>query len=417
MSLRFLLILVLLLAIDLYVFQGVKLFFNTRSAVFQRNITWLFWSLSAFSVLILLMGQIIDWHSWPKIFRVYVFAMIFVLYFSKVIVLPFMLLDDLLRVLRWIIMQLGFFKSSNEGVDAALRISRLDFLVKTGFVIAAIPFVSLIYGMIGGAYNYTIHRKRLRLPHLPDAFDGIKIIQISDLHLGSFMGTEKLQKALDMIREEKPDLLFFTGDLVNDRYEETLPFREMLASLQAPLGVYAILGNHDYGDYYRWPSMEEKVGNLKRLKNFYNEISWKLLLNEHHIIERNGQQLGIIGVENWSARMNFQRYGDMGKAVQGMVPAPVNILLSHDPSHWESEILQKYPFVDLTLSGHTHGFQFGVEIPGFKWSPVQYVYKQWADLYSREQQYLYVNRGLGFIGYPGRVGISPEITIFNLQKS
>jgi predicted MPP superfamily phosphohydrolase len=231
------------------------------------------------------------------------------------------------------------------------------------------------------------------------------------------MGTNHLEKAVRMILDQKPDVIFFTGDLVNDLHTEALEFRETLMKLQAPLGVYSILGNHDYGDYYQWHNAEDKHENLEKLKEFQRSLGWKLLTNEHTYIEKNGQRIGLIGVENWSARLNFRKYGDMKKSTYQMEPADFNILLSHDPSHWKAEILQEYKYIDLTLSGHTHGMQFGIEIPGFKWSPVQYVYKEWADLYSENEQHLYVNRGLGFLGYPGRVGILPEITLFELSNA
>jgi len=217
--------------------------------------------------------------------------------------------------------------------------------------------------------------------------------------------------------KENADIIFFTGDLVNDLHTEALEFREVLSRLKAPMGVYSILGNHDYGDYYRWPNQEAKDENLRQLKSFHGEVGWKLMLNEHTYLEKDGHKIGLIGVENFSGHRNFSRYGNMKTATENYEVQPVNILLSHDPSHWDVEITNKYRFVDLMLSGHTHGFQFGVEIPGFKWSPVQYFYKQWADLYQNEHQYLYVNRGLGFIGYPGRVGILPEITVFELNHA
>jgi predicted MPP superfamily phosphohydrolase len=273
----------------------------------------------------------------------------------------------------------------------------------------------MIYGMVGTAYSYRVRKVKMKFPNLPSAFSGLRIVQISDLHTGSFMGTSHLERAVHLVLEQKPDVIFFTGDLVNDLHTEAIEFRETLRKLQAPLGTYSVLGNHDYGDYFQWKSSEAKHDNFEKLKELQSNLGWKLLLNEHHFIEKDGHRIGLIGVENWSLRLNFHKYGDMQKATHTMEPAPFNILLSHDPSHWRAEILKEYKFVDLTLSGHTHGMQFGIEIPGFKWSPVQYFYKEWADLYSHGEQYLYVNRGLGFLGYPGRVGILPEITLFELN--
>jgi len=296
-------------------------------------------------------------------------------------------------------------------------ISRFDFITKIGFLVAAVPFASMIYGMLRGPNRYDIRKLKIKAPGLPDKFHGLKILQISDLHVGSFLSPEPLERAVELILEQKPDVIFFTGDLVNDRYIEAVEHFNTLKKIHAPMGVYSVLGNHDYGDYFAWNSAGDKTENLSNMKNFHQQLGWKLMLNEHTYLEKEGESIGLIGVENWSTRHNFSRYGDMGIATKGFKPKDFNILLSHDPSHWHAEITEMYSYVDLTLSGHTHGFQFGVEIPGFKWSPVQYVYKEWADLYSEGRQNLYVNRGLGWIGYPGRVGILPEITVFELNKS
>jgi predicted MPP superfamily phosphohydrolase len=417
MSYRILIVAVILFLIDLYVFQGVKLLMQSRSISAQRMVVWIYWTISALAISILLLGQVIDWHTWPKALRVYTFAMIFVIYLTKIFITVFMLLDDIIRLFRYVFGWLAIKFSSSTEVNESLRISRLDFLVKTGFIVGAIPFFSLIYGMLKGAYDYKIHRTKIAFKDLPEEFDGLKMIQISDLHTGSFNTTEHLARAVELIMEEKPDVIFITGDLVNDRHTEALPFAEIFKKLKAPHGVFSILGNHDYGDYYKWPDLNSKIENLEKMKSFHGEVGWKLLLNEHTYLERNGAKIGLIGVENYSGKRNFSRYGDMKIATENFEVQGVNILLSHDPSHWNTEITNDYKFIDLTLSGHTHGMQFGIEIPGFKWSPVQYVYKQWADLYEQEHQKLYVNRGLGFLGYPGRVGILPEISVFNLTKA
>lgn len=417
MSIRILIAVLVLFVIDVYVFQGVKVITQDRSPSFQRWVTWIYWTISFLCIGTILIGQWIDWHTWPKGLRVYSFAMIFIVYLTKIFIVVFLLIDDLIRVVRWIAGWLAVKFSSNQETNEVLRVSRLSFLVKTGFVIGALPFFSLIYGMVKGAYNYKVHRSQLGFKNLPEPFHGLKVVQISDLHTGSFHSTEHVSKAIDIILNEKPDVIFFTGDLVNDLHTEALPFKEILSRMKAPLGVYSILGNHDYGDYYNWPSVESKIDNLNKLKSFHGEVGWNLLLNEHTYLEKDGSKIGLIGVENYSGKKNFSRYGDMKKATEGFVEQGMNILLSHDPSHWNSQITSEYTYIDLTLSGHTHGMQFGVEIPGFKWSPVQYFYKQWADLYKENHQMLYVNRGLGFLGYPGRVGILPEISVFTLVKA
>ncbi len=418
MSLRLLLLIVLLFAIDFYVFQGVKVLTHQKTIQTQRLVNIIYWSVAALCLGTIFIGQFFDWHTWPKALRTYSFALIVIIYLSKLFVVVFLLLDDVVRLFRLIFAWVGVkFMSNETASNEMFRISRLNFLVKTGFILGSIPFFSMIYGMVGGAYNFRVKKVALRFPKLPKTFAGLKIVQISDLHTGSYMGTNHLSNAVDLIMKENADVIFFTGDLVNDLHTEALEFREVLSRLKAPLGVFSILGNHDYGDYYKWPDDASKKENLRLLKSFHGEVGWKLLLNEHTYIEKDGHRLGLIGVENYSGHRNFSRYGDMKVATENFEIQPVNILLSHDPSHWDAEITEKYKYVDLMLSGHTHGFQFGIEIPGFKWSPVQYIYKQWADLYENNSQYLYVNRGLGFIGYPGRVGILPEITVFELSHT
>jgi predicted MPP superfamily phosphohydrolase len=416
LNIRVLIAIAILFFIDWYVFQGVKVLLAHRTGLTQRLWTIIYWGVAFLSLATIFIGQFVDWHSWPKGLRTYSFAVIVIIYLSKIIVSVFLLLDDVVRLFRLIFAWIGV-KFSGADTTEAFRISRLGFLVKTGFFVGAIPFLSMIYGMIGGAYNFRVRKLALKFPKLPDAFEGLKVIQISDLHTGSYMGTNHLSDAVDLIMKEKADIIFFTGDLVNDLHTEALEFREVLSRLKAPMGVYSILGNHDYGDYYRWPDIQSKEENLRRLKLFHGEVGWRLLLNENVYLEKNGEKIGLIGVENYSGHRNFSRYGDMKAATAGYTEQPVNILLSHDPSHWDAQVRPEYPFIDLTLSGHTHGFQFGVDIPGFKWSPIQYFYRQWADLYKEGDQYLYVNRGLGFIGYPGRVGILPEITLFEFKKS
>ncbi|MFM2286352.1 MAG: hypothetical protein RLZZ543_1849, partial [Bacteroidota bacterium] len=328
----------------------------------------------------------------------------------------FLMVDDVQRLVRWII---GFF---NQGIapgntEAGQGISRAKFLSYTAVSVAALPFVSMIYGMVKTAFDFTIRRNKVAIKNLPKGFEGLKIVQLSDIHSGSFASEEPFRRAVEMIMNEKPDVIFFTGDLVNDRSSEAERHIATWKQLSAPLGVFSILGNHDYGDYVEWDSKAEKAANLQRLKEIHKEMGWQMLNNEHRLLTRNGDTIGLLGVENWGEALRFPRIGDIDKAKAGMPEVPVKILLSHDPSHWHAKVLKEHSDIDLTLSGHTHGFQFGIEIPGFKWSPSQYVYKQWAGLYSQGQQHIYVNRGLGFLGYLGRVGIKPEITILELTSA
>jgi predicted MPP superfamily phosphohydrolase len=282
--------------------------------------------------------------------------------------------------------------------------------------LAAIPFASLLYGMYRGKYNYKVLNYVLEYDDLPEAFDGFIIAQISDIHSGSFDNPEKVQYGVDLINQQQADVVFFTGDLVNNRAEEVFPWIETFKKINSKFGVYSILGNHDYGDYTRWESEAEKKKNMEALFDAQKQMGWDLLLNESRFIEKDGQRLALVGVENWGS--GFKQAGDLEKALENVAPQDFKILLSHDPSHWEAQVLP-HPFdIHLTLSGHTHGMQFGIEIPGWiKWSPVKWRYKQWAGIYEQAKQRLNVNRGFGYLAYPGRVGIWPEVTVITLTKT
>jgi uncharacterized protein len=407
-----------LLIIDLYVLQGIRVLSRDLGLTAQRTLFTCYWLITVFCLGVLITSSFIDWHTWPKVFRTYSFAFIFICYFSKLFIIIFLLVDDISRFFRWIYSMITNKDiTENDPVPSSgSMITRSDFLIKTGLIIGSVPFFSLIYGLLGGAYNFRIKKLNLRLKNLPPAFDGFKVLQISDIHSGSFNSGEPLEKAAEMIMKEKADVIFFTGDLVNNKSDEAEPYISILQKIKAPYGVYSTFGNHDYGDYVQWESAEAKAGNLEKLKRIHSSLGWNLLFDDHAYLEKDEQRIGVIGIQNWSAHLRFPKYGSMEKAVRNFTYAPVNILLSHDPSHWKAEVLDKYPNVDLMLAGHTHGFQFGIEIPGIKWSPVQYVYKEWAGLYSEGERHLYVNRGLGFLGYPGRVGILPEITVITLNK-
>ena len=417
MSIRLLILLAALFLIDLYAFQSVKYLCKGLPSSQIRTAYIIYWSVSIFCFGIIITGNIFDWHAWNKMFRTYSFAIVFIVFFSKIFLDIFLLVDDIVRIVRWAAIKIAHISSVPDSTKVQVKtgISRSDFLVKLAVTIAAIPFFSLIYGMINGAYNYHKRKITLTLNKLPKSFDGFRIVQISDIHSGSFTRIDPLKEAVALINDLKPDVVFFTGDLVNDKHEEALPYIDIFKNIKAQHGVFSILGNHDYGDYVRWETPQAKEKNLELLGEVHKMLGWDLLKDEHRYIERNGERITLIGVQNWSGHRAFHRYGSMEKATANIEYSPLNILLSHDPSHWQAEITKKYPQVDLTLSGHTHGMQFGIEIPGFKWSPVQYVYKEWADLYQEKNQFLYVNRGLGFLAYPGRVGILPEITLIELK--
>ncbi len=419
MTLRVLFFAVLLIVLDIYVFQAFKFAFRNSSELVQKTTTIIFWSMTAFCVGVLLVSRVYDWDLWPKALKTYAGAFIFVLTFSKIFILIFLLTDDIFRGGRWAFDKIFSSPAKADALKAipANGITRSDFLVRTGIILASLPFVSLIYGMVRGAYDYQVKRVKLKLPNIPAGFNGYKIVQISDLHVGSFVSTEPLEEAVKIINALKPDLILFTGDLVNNKAEEVLPHKPALSKLKAKHGIYSTLGNHDYGDYVMWDSQEEKMNNLRSLINHHREMGWDILLDEHRHVEHNGDKITLIGVQNYSMHLRFPKYGSLPKATKDIQYSDFNILLSHDPSHWRGEVLSDFSNIHLTLAGHTHGFQFGVELPNFKWSPVQYVYKEWAGLYSESHQHLYVNRGLGFLGYPGRVGILPEITVFELEKA
>ncbi|WP_161890192.1 metallophosphoesterase [Pontibacter russatus] len=397
-----------LFLVDLYVFQAIKTVTQNLDPTAQRVIYFLFWAVFAVTAVTFVLGSATRGTP-PSAYKTYLASTLFIIFASKLVVVLFLLVDDTVRIGR-----IAFHYASS---DTAFDPSRNKFLSQMGLLVAAVPFTAFIYGMVKGAYDYQVKRITLKFPNLPQAFDGYKILQISDLHTGSFTSTEPLQEAVRLINKQEADLVFFTGDLVNNQAAEVQQHIGTLKDIKAKAGVFSVLGNHDYGDYVTWPSPEAKRDNLRTLIDSHGRMGWQILMNEHRMIEKDGEKIAVLGVENWGNRAGFPKYGRLEQAYAGTEGSPFKVLLSHDPSHWDGEINQKYNDIDLTLSGHTHGMQFGVNIPGWKWSPVQYVYKQWAGLYKKGRQHLYVNTGLGFLGYPGRVGFLPEITVFELKKA
>lgn len=406
---RWLLVFSFLFIIEYYSWQGFK-----YATLFGQQPTRLIGGVLLAILLILTYGYIVSFTSgwvtkWPKSLDTLIRAVAFITLFAKFIVGGFILLDDVRRVLGWAAQLLGLPGTYHSG--------RSSFLANTGIIVGAIPFIALLYGIIRNGYRYRVHRHVVNKSGLPAELNGLKIVQISDIHAGSFYRLAPLQEAVDLINAEKPDLVFFTGDLVNNVAKEMEPYQGIFAGIRAKYGVYSVLGNHDYGDYVNWNTLQDKKQNLLDLFKRHAAMGWQLLNNEHRIIPIQGQKIAVIGVENFSAHPRFPKYGNLSQAAAGCPEdVQVKILLSHDPSHWQYEVTTHYQDIDLTLSGHTHGFQFGVEIPGWlKWSPSQYIYNEWAGLYIKGAQYLNVNRGLGLLGYPGRVGILPEITSIVLR--
>lgn len=333
------------------------------------------------------------------------------IYLPKIILTLVLVTEDVFRVIQGTISHFMGYTDNSEFLPA-----RRKFISQVALGLAAIPFTSLLYGITLGKYNFKVKKKTLFFPDLPESFDGTTITQISDIHSGSFDDREKIEYAINLINEQQSDLVLFTGDIVNTHAKEMLPWINVFKKIHNPvLGKYSVLGNHDYGEYFHWDSQSDKDKNFDEIKGLHTQIDFKLLLNENVELKKGNDSIKLIGVENWG--IHFKKVGDLVKASEGVAKEDFKILMSHDPSHWENEIKHHENNYHLTLSGHTHGFQFGIEIPGWlKWSPVQYVYKQWAGLYENMGRYVYVNRGFGFHAYPGRVGIMPEITVIELKK-
>lgn len=390
---------------EIYTFLAVRTLTKTR---------WIQWAYVIISLAII--GYII-W-SFTQFDRskgqtrqsMFAMGLILLTVIPKMIIAFFLLGEDIFRVGGGIIR--AFAGTKQE----AFLVERRRFVTQVALGIAAIPFLSLIYGMTKGKYNYKVIKKTLYYPDLPENFDGFTLTHISDIHSGSFDDAGEIAHAIDMINEQKSDLILFTGDIVNNHADEMMPWIDAFNKIETPqFGKFSVLGNHDYGEYLQWNSQQEKDQNFKAIKNLHPQIGFKLLLNENVKIEKDGQSIAIVGVENWGH--NFKKAGDLKLASEGLTHEDFKILMSHDPSHWEYEVKNHPNNYHLTLSGHTHGLQFGIEIPGFlKWSPVQYVYKQWAGLYENLGRRLYVNRGFGFHAYAGRTGIWPEITVLELKK-
>ena len=406
-------LLVLMVLLDIYVFQVLKYISQNAGPRTKMILYSVYWAVSISAILFLIILPYLNFNQQPKILRNTIFAIIAGLFFAKIIASVFFLIDDIRRGIQWAAGKLFFSDTEGETMQEGSKISRSVFLSWVGMLAGGGLFGSLMYGF-GNKYKYHINRQRLAFENLPSSFKGLKIVHISDIHSGSFTDKQAVLHGVEKILNEKPDVILFTGDLVNDVADEMKHYMDIFNRLKAPMGVFSTLGNHDYGDYVHWDSPEEKKANLERLKNVHGELGWRLLMNELVELQKGDEKIALMGIENWGAKARFPKYGDMKKAYEGADTYPFKILMSHDPSHWDAQVSTEYPAIDLTLSGHTHGMQFGVEIPGFKWSPVQYIYKQWAGLYEEGRQKLYVNRGYGFIGYPGRVGILPEITVLEL---
>ncbi len=408
-----LILLIVLFLIDLYAYQAILTVTNGLSPTTKSAVRIGYWFITALVFAAIFWYYYGNPYKYGSQLRNLVLVGIFMTYFSKVFGLLFVFIDDLQRGVRWMA---SFFSKGSAGGLPGQPIPRSEFLAKTAIIASAVPFTGMVYGILSGAHDYRIRRKTIYLPNLPKSFDGITIGQISDIHSGSFFNKTAVKGGVEMFLKEKPDVIFFTGDLVNNQTEEVKDYIDTFNKLKAPLGVFSITGNHDYGDYKQWSSAEAKRKNFQDLIDAHKALGFDILLNEHRYIEQGGERIAILGNENWGGG-RFTKYGKLDVAHKGIEDASVKLLLSHDPSHWDAQVRPLYPDIDIMFAGHTHGFQFGVEIGDFKWSPSQYVYKQWAGLYQEGNQYLYVNRGYGYLGYPGRVGIPPELTIIELKRA
>jgi predicted MPP superfamily phosphohydrolase len=412
-----------MLFIDTYAWHGVKHILEKKGkqVTYWGRIIW--WSIPIILITLFTIGYLFIALETNGKYRVYIAASIFIIYLSKFTLLIFVLVDDLRRAFLWLKKTMNFNARPNDNPDTAeetvsvsKKISRSQFLTQAGTLTAAAPLILLTKGVFKGGYDYRVHHVPLYLKNLPPAFEGLKIAQLSDIHTGSLLDQDAVKKGMDMMMAEKPDVIFFTGDLVNNETKEAYNYANMFSELKAPMGIFSIYGNHDYGDYISWETKAAKQKNLDDLAKLHFDMGWHLMRNEHLTLNRGGQRIGLIGVENWGNKGRFQKFGDIEQAIKNMPDVPVKLLLSHDPSHFDDIVSIKHPDIDVTFSGHTHGMQFGFEFGKIKWSPSQYIYPHWAGLYEVNGSRLYVNRGFGFLGYPGRVGIMPEITIFELKK-
>jgi ser/thr protein phosphatase family protein len=400
---------VYIILIGIFIIYFLLTFYASRSLKtlkVPRWVEWLFWFITIGVVIYLLYhwfcrGKVV----WSAPQQYAIAGLLTWLIICLFVTLP-LLLEDITRLIKAI-----FRKPTN-----APRIpSRRKFVSTLGWGLAAIPFASILYSIFKGKYNYKVWKYTLYFDNLPKAFDGYRITQISDIHCGSFDNYEKIRYGVELINSQKSDVILFTGDLVNNLANEVHNWKSLFATLQAPDGVFSIMGNHDYGDYSSWETPEAKQQNLEHLFQLQKQMGWQLLLNEHCYLERDGEKIALIGVENWG-HGRFSKYGDLNKAMEGVNTEDFKILMSHDPTHWQEVVLPENKDIQLTLSGHTHGMQCGIEIPGWlKWSPSQYIYKYWGGIYEEGGKYLNVNRGFGYHAFPGRLGVWPEITVIELK--
>lgn len=412
---RFAILILLIFVIDIYVFRTITNQFSSLSKLYKYLIYTFYWLIPIIAIALGFYGfssKNIDYKE-QNIILMTVVSIIVLFYLPKLIIFVFQLIEDLTKFLAFITKKLS--KSGSTIHSGADKISRSVFVGRVGLILASIPFVSVLYGIIKGRFNFNVQRHSIYSKNLPAAFDGFKVLQFSDFHSGSLIGQqEKFKHAVELMNNEKVDIIVFTGDIVNNIADEIVDWIDVLSKLESKYGKFSILGNHDYGEYHRWNNANEKEENLERLKQYHKQMGFRLLLNENHVFEKSNDKIALLGVENWGEKP-FPQFGRLDLAMKGVENIPFKILLSHDPSHWDKKVLNKTD-IDLTLSGHTHGMQMAINLGNISWSPVSFKYPRWKGLYKENNQYLYVNIGLGYIAFPGRVGTDPEITVFELKK-
>jgi predicted MPP superfamily phosphohydrolase len=414
---RIFLVFSIITLLDFYVFSGIKAATSNGIAGWWRNIIlYGYWTVSIGLILYVVYAVLTFSRTEGPSRSLYIlFGIVILFTVPKLVFAVILLLEDIFRGGRAIVIGSAKAAGADFAKDLSVSEGRRQVISLIGLGAATVPFLGILHGIIKGKYQYTVHNTEIKFKDLPDAFDGFRIVQISDVHSGSFDSPADVKRGIELINAQKGDLFVFTGDLVNNLSTEMEPWIGLFKQIKAPFGQYSIFGNHDYSDYIAWPTPQSKKANLDRLKDIHKEIGFRLLLNENVDIEKDGQKIKLLGMENWGK--GFSQYGDFEKTLQGVQNSDFKILLSHDPSHWDEQVLPHQQHVHLALAGHTHGMQFGIEIPGIKWSPVKFRYPRWAGLYEESGKYLYVNRGFGFLGFPGRVGIWPEITVITLRKA
>lgn len=404
----------LLICIDIYIYTSVYRTTRNFKPLLRKGVRTGIWVLTALAI-----AAVLWYHFSPPYYKAFsirqwIVTGVVIIYASKLLTLLVIFIDDIQINFRRLV---RYTKSRSQKLPGK-PITRSEFFDKTAIAAGVVPFATMVTGIVSGATDYRVIRKTVSLPNLPKEFDGIRIGQFSDIHAGTFFNRTAVAGGVEMLMNEKADVIFFTGDLVNYQTNEVENYISLFSKVRAPLGVFSTTGNHDYGNYRKWPSVEAKRRNFKDMLEAHRLLGYDLLMNAHRFLEVDGERIAIIGVENWGVGPphRFPKYGKLAEAASGTQEAPVKLLLSHDPTHWDAQIRPEFPDIDMTFAGHTHGFQMGVEIGKIRWSPSQYIFRQWAGLYREGGQYLYVNRGYGCIGYPGRIGMPPELTVVELKR-